>query len=305
MGGVDEGDRLGVGLGRFEADRGRALGRAVEGHGAVRAALDPHPFPMADWSPLPSRPEPIISPPRVSVQHSSVQPPSSRRCSQQPDRKAGMGTVGGGGFGEHAGMRSSVRSPRFGGEATLARKRRRSEFVGGAHQLGQAGRGHRQPAALEPVGDMVPIDARPVELDPDPVGRAVIGGAEIEFGLGLDQLGHFVLAAAFDQHADRFLAMVAVPHDGEEFAAALAADLPAGRAVAGLEAGFGQGQGEFADLAGDPVEIAGAAEILAEDARVELVLGDQHALGERCGRVVRAAPRPRPGRGFRRYRGRA
>src|SRR4030095_6964712 len=108
----------------------------------------------------------------------------------------------------------------------------------------------------------------PIEGDPDPVGRPIISRAEIEARLRLDQLGHLVLAAGFDQHADRFLAMVAVPHDGEELAAALGPDLPAGRAVAGLVVGFGQLERQFAHLAGNPLEILRAAKKLAEYSRV-------------------------------------
>src|SRR5687768_4783429 len=122
---------------------------------------------------------------------------------------------------------------------------------------------------------MIPIDPRAIELDPDPVGRAVISGTEVKVRLRLDQLGHLVLAAGFHEHSDSFLAVVAVPHDGEELAAAPAADLPPRRAVAGLEAGFGQGQRKLPDTARDPVEVAGSAEILADHARIELVLGDQ------------------------------
>ena len=45
-------------------------------------------------------------------------------------------------------------------------------------------------------------------------------------------------------------------------------------------------QGELADPVTDPVKIAGAAKILAEDTRVELMFGYEHALGQRLGRVA-------------------
>ena len=48
----------------------------------------------------------------------------------------------------------------------------------------------------------------------------------------------------------------------------------------------GRARAKVADPAGDPVEIARAAEILAANARIKLVLGDQHPLGERSGGVV-------------------
>ena len=83
-----------------------------------------------------------------------------------------------------------------------------------------------------------------------------------------------------------FGAVMTVPHDREELAAALAADLPAGGAVAGLRVRFRKGEGERADLRRDPVEVARPAEILGEDVRVELVLGDQHPLGQAFGRVA-------------------
>ena len=56
--------------------------------------------------------------------------------------------------------------------------------------------------------------------------------------------------------------------------------------MAGLEAGFGKREGEAADLGDDPLGIALAGDELAEDPRVELVLGDQHAGGERVGGVA-------------------
>src|SRR4029434_6011167 len=129
--------------------------------------------------------------------------PSLNCSSQQPAMKAGIGMAA-----VSASISKAIMGllPWFGSETTAGYTGRRSEFVGGARQFGQAGRRHRLPAALQPCGDMVPVDPRPVEGDPDPVGPSVISRAEVEGRFGLDRLGHLVLAAAFDQHADRFLA---------------------------------------------------------------------------------------------------
>ena len=56
--------------------------------------------------------------------------------------------------------------------------------------------------------------------------------------------------------------------------------------MAGLEARLGQRQRQRADPRLDPRRVALAADELGEDARVKLVLGDQHPLGERRGGVA-------------------
>ena len=54
-----------------------------------------------------------------------------------------------------------------------------------------------------------------------------------------------------------------------------------------LEAGLGEGQRQLSNPLRDPVEITGAAEELTQDPGIELVLGNEDALGEGCGRVGR------------------
>ncbi len=49
----------------------------------------------------------------------------------------------------------------------------------------------------------------------------------------------------------------------------------------------GSVSGELADPLGDPVEIAGSAQILANDPGIELMLGNQHSFGQGFRRVVR------------------
>jgi hypothetical protein len=53
-----------------------------------------------------------------------------------------------------------------------------------------------------------------------------------------------------------------------------------------LKRRFGKGEGEGVDLVADPVGIALLADEAGEDARVELVLGDEHAGGEGLGVVA-------------------
>src|SRR4029453_6532505 len=79
--------------------------------------------------------------------------------------------------------------------ATVRERSRRSEFLGCPQELGEAGRGHCQPAASQPFGDMIPVGPRPIDLDPDPVGRAILGRAEVKIGLALDPLATLLLAA--------------------------------------------------------------------------------------------------------------
>ena len=78
---------------------------------------------------------------------------------------------------------------------------------------------------------------------------------------------------------------MAIEQDGEEFVARRAADLPPGRAVRRLEAGFGKIEGDLADPRLDPRRVALAGDELGEDARVKLMLGDADAVGERLGGV--------------------
>ena len=56
--------------------------------------------------------------------------------------------------------------------------------------------------------------------------------------------------------------------------------------MARLRARLGQSEGKFVDLAPDPVGIALAGDELGQHARIELVLGDQHARGEGGGVVA-------------------
>ena len=58
-------------------------------------------------------------------------------------------------------------------------------------------------------------------------------------GLRFDKAGHLVRTAGLDQEADGVFAMMVIGDDREELAL-LAAGRPAGRAVAGLAADFGQ-----------------------------------------------------------------
>src|SRR3546814_9058645 len=113
--------------------------------------------------------------------------------------------------------------------------------------------------------------------DLDPARWPEIGGAEIEVRLGFDQHRLLFGAARLDQHRGDAVAVVVVAEIGEHLAPRYRESW---RSMRQFLLGGGEGEGDFAQPVEQRFRARFAGDQLGEDARVELVLGDQHPGGK-------------------------
>ena len=130
---------------------------------------------------------------------------------------------------------------------------------------------------------MIPVEAGPVQDDPDPSAGTVIGRLEIGLGLRFDEVEKLIHATGLDQYSDVVAAVMLVVEIGEILAGFFASRAPPGGAVAFPFMALRKCESQLAHLLEQEGGVVLPPQVFVQDPRVQLVLGKSHAIGETFG----------------------